>query len=52
MTEDLSFTNEFPVFLAIDQVVEELTTGPDPWPMWIVIDALREVAEICEECGA
>lgn len=44
-----NFEKNYPILAAIDQTVEELTTGDDPYPMRMVIDALREIAEVCEE---
>lgn len=43
------FEKNYPILAAIDQTVEELTTGEDAYPMQMVIDALREIAEVCEE---
>jgi|14_taG_2_1085336.scaffolds.fasta_scaffold54493_1 hypothetical protein len=43
------FEKNYPILAAIDQTVEDLTTGEDAYPMQMVIDALREIAEVCEE---
>ena len=49
MVSMTNFEKNYPILAAIDQTVEELTTGDDPYPMRMVIDALREIAEVCEE---
>ena len=45
----MNFDDDFPLFSALDMVIEEYTTGDDPYPMWLVVDSLRELADICEE---
>ena len=44
-----NFEKNYPILAAIDQTVEDLTTGEDAYPMQVVIEALREIAEVCEE---